>query len=380
MFTLFVPAHLDAEQYEKEIAEIENDYYLSTGTQASATTEIWPLVGIYTPYSGGAYGVTPDNWLYGSKVVEYSPSQYPENDTNGYSVRLMDNGLYYYTKISDNDLTHRDDITGNPKIATSSGGAWNYDGAAIYSEVSMSNAYKSDIFLTPDGKNSDGSHYWYNYSGYRYAFSPLRAYQLDDGGTAVTVQPQASTLSLIWYQYSTLSGIAGMLAINGADQGLSYLTGADILREFNGSTYSSVFDMTFSGIKMHLTIKLDPNQITNGLSPDTCYNEGYWSVIVTGDSMTSANVTNNTYSFNFDNIFNTLVAIFTFDLSSKYDISGWEATLASLLVTMPLWAALFSLAITNYYILIGVAILAIFQGISGAISGIFGGGDWWPFW
>ena len=379
MFTLFVPAHVEAGQYEKEINAIQNDYYMSTGQQATANTEIWPLVGIYTPYSGEAYGTTPDGWIYGSKVVNYSPSQYATDPNSNYSVRLMDNGLYYYTSVASNDLTHHDSITGEPKVATQNNDTWDYSNAAIYSEVSMSNAYKSDIFLTPDGKTSDGEHFWYNYSGYRYAFAPIRAYQIDDGGTIVTVQPQASSLSLVWYQYSTLTGVAGMLSINGSDQGLSYLTGADILREFNGATYSSVFDMTFSSIKMHLTIKLDANKITAGLSPETCYNEGFWTVIVTSDAVTSANVTNPTYEFNFDNIFNTLIALFSFDLAGKYDISGWEATVVSLLVTMPLWAALLSLAISNYYILIGVALLAIFQGISGAISNLVGGGGWWPF-
>lgn len=377
MFTLFVPMHLTEEQYAEELNSLENDYYMSTGQKVTPTTEIWPLVGIYTPIgtNGDAYGTTPDGWMFGSKVVEYAPSQYDTDLNSRYTVRLMDNGLYYYTDIGINDLTHRDPLTGNAKVATETGGVWDYSNASIYSEVTMSNAYKSDIFLTPDGKHTDGSRYYYDYSGYRYAFSPIRAYQVDDGGTVITVQPQASTLSLVWYQYSTLSGVAGMLSINGSDQGLSYLTGADIVREFNGATYSSVFDMTFGSIKMHLTIKLDPNQINRGVDPETCYNYGYWSVMVTSDAVTSTNVTNPTYEFNIDNIFETLIDIFSFNLAEKYDISGWEATLVSLMVTMPLWSVLIALALTNYYILIGVAVLAVFQGISGAVGGL----DWWPF-
>lgn len=370
LFTLFAPAHID-KPYEEQINELQNEYYLSTGHNVTATTEIWPLVGIYEPYTGGNYGVSEDGWIYGVKVVNYSPQQYPADTANGYSVRLMDNGLYYYTKVPANDLNHTA-ATYKPPAQEGQEGTWDYSNASIYSAVAMDNGHKSNVFFTADNKITTDNGYYYIYSGYRMAFAPIRAYEADNGGTALEIQPRSSSLSLIWYQYSTLSGLAGMLSINGSDQGLSYLTGDDITRAFNGATYSSVFDMTFNNLKCHLTIKLDPARISAGMSPKTAYDNGYWSVVVTSDAIASSNINNASYEFNFDNVFQTLIDLLTFDIASDYDIPGWEATIASLLVTMPLWAALISLAIANYYILIGVALLAVVQSLNSLTS-------WWPF-
>lgn len=361
LFTLFAPAHMD-KPYEEEINELQNEYYLSSGHNVTATTEIWPLVGIYTPYSGGDYGVSEDGWIYGTKQINYAPEQY----NNQYTARLMDNGLYYYTHVPAEDKTH--------KVATYDANTqkWDYSDASIYANVHMDNAHKSNVFFTPDSKVSTDNGYYYVYSGYRLAFAPIRAYEADNGGTALEIQPRSSSLSLIWYQYSTLSGLAGMLSINGSDQGLSYLTGDDITRAFNGATYSSVFDMSFNNLKCHLTIKLDPARISAGMTPKTAYDNGYWSVMVTSDAIASSNINNASYEFNFDNVFQTLIDLLTFDIAKDYDIPGWEATIASLLVTMPLWAALISLAIANYYILIGVALLAAVQSLNSLTS-------WWPF-
>lgn len=362
LFTLFAPAHLD-KPYEEEINALETEYYNSTGHNVAATTEIWPLVGIYTPYAGGNYGVSEDGWIYGSKIVNYAPQQY----NNQYTARLMDNGLYYYTHVPATDTTH--------KVATYDSGTdtWDYSDASIYANVSMDNANKSNVFFTPDSKVTTDNGYYYIYSGYRMAFAPIRAYELDAGGTALEVQPRSTSLSLIWYQYSTLSGISGVMSINGSDSGtVSYLTGEDITRAFNGATMSSVFDMTFNNIKMHLTIRLDPDKISAGMTPKTAYDNGYWTVMVTSDAVASSNVNNASYEFNFDNVFQTLIDLLTFDIASDYDIPGWEATIASLLVTMPLWAALISLAVANYYILIGMALLAVVQSLSSISS-------WWPF-
>ena len=108
------------------------------------------------------------------------------------------------------------------------------------------------------------------------------------------------------------------------------------------------------------------------MTPKTAYDNGYWSVMVTSDAIASSNINNASYEFNFDNVFQTLIDLLTFDIAKDYDIPGWEATIASLLVTMPLWAALISLAIANYYILIGVALLAAVQSLNSLTS-------WWPF-
>lgn len=362
MFSLFVPM-VASEPYDQELKEFENEYYNSTGSTLATNREIWPLVGIYTAYgtNGDKYGVTPDGWIYGEKIRNYSPSQYAGNAATEYTVSIMDNNLYYYTQVAGNDLTH----TGATQIQ----GGWDYSNASVYASVVMDNSHKSDVFFRPEGKTETGEGFYYQFSGYRYAFSPIRGYTLDNGGTEIEIQPFSSSLSLIWYQYASLSGIAGMLSIQGSDQGLSYLTAADILRAFNSVTYSSTFDMTFNNIKMHLTIMLDPARISGGMDAGTCYNQGYWSVMVSSDSTATASVGNATYNLSIENIWQTMIDLFTFNLAEKYEISGWEATIASILVSLPLYAFLLSLALSNYYILIGVALLGAIQTAT----------NWWPF-
>lgn len=355
LFMLFVPAVTDGDTYREEIADLEEEYYNQTGNKVTATTEVWALTGIYTPYVGSTYGYTDDGWVYGERVVNNSPSQYV--GSNGYSVRLMDNGLYYYTAVPANDLTHT--------AATYANGTWDYSDASLYTAVTMDNSYKSTIFFTETGKSetADG-HYYYQYNGYRYAFQPLRSYQTESGDEIITVQANSSSLSLLWYQYSSYSGIAGQLSISGSDQGLSYITAADITKAFNSATYTSTFDMTFNNIKMHLSIHMDIERINSGLSAAECYNAGFWSVVVSSDAVASSQINDSSYDFSIDNIFQTLIDMFSFRLTDDYDISGWEATIVSVLFALPFYAILIALALQNYYLLIGVALIGLIQSLS----------------
>lgn len=363
MFTLFVPQHeTNVGTYDEQIAQLEQSYYLSTGHVVTATTEIWGLTGIYTPYQSGSYGITGDGWIYGSRVGQdgatYSPYQYstqvPNNTQYAYTVYYEpSDGLYHYETppASRNDL-----VTGD-----------------LYTEVSMCNNHISSIFFTPGGKTTTDKGYYYEYTGYRYAFQPLRPYTAQIGGVDTEVIPNSTSLSLIWYQYSTLSGIAGQLTISGSDTGLSYLNADDIVREFNASTYSSTFDMTFNNVAMHLTIRLDPNKVVLGMSPRDCFDKGYWSIIVSSDAVATSKLNDATYDFNPNNIFDTLVKLFTFRITEDYNIDGWVGVLASLMITMPLYACLIAIALEYHIVLIFVAILGAIQ----AITSIFS--DWKPW-
>lgn len=368
-------ADAEPDAWQDEIAQLEDEYYLNTGRQVTATTEVWGLAGIYTPYgidySGSAtsvYGRTPDGWIYSDKVVTYTASQYSSGSAGYFQARLMDNGLYYYTAVSSSDLSH------TAATYDSTTQKWDYSNASLYTAVTMDNSHKSTIFFTTSNKTTTEDGYYYTFNGLRYAFSPLRTYETEADGQQVTVTPGSSTLSLIWYQYSSYSGIAGQLAISdGTDAGLSYLTSTDILRVFNNNTYTSTFDMTFNGgVKMHLSIRLDPARITSGMSAEDCYNYGYWSVVVSSDSVASSKVNTASYEFSLDNIWETFINLFSFNLANQYNISGWEGTLISIIWSMPLYAILLSLALNNYIALIGVAILAAIQGLSSLSS-------WWPF-
>lgn len=375
MFTLFIPQHdTNVDPYEQQIAQLEQSYYMSTGHVVTATTEVWGLTGIYTPFdgafdSGSTYGISGDGWIYSEKVKSYTPKQYnPADDgtIGGYIVGYNQNdGLYYYTRAPDN----RSDIV--PATGTVPNLTIN-ENTTLYTEVSMCNEHISSIFFTSGGKTVTDRGYYYEYTGYRYAFSPLKAYTASIGGVDTEVEPNSTSLSLIWYQYSTLAGIAGQLTISGSDTGLSYLNADDIVREFNASTYSSTFDMTFNNIAMHLTIRLDPARIARGMTPADCFNQGYWSVIVSSDAVATSKLNDATYDFNPNNIFDTLIKLFTFRITEDYNIDGWIGILASLIITMPLYACLIAIALEYHIVLIFVAILGAIQ----AITSIFSGWHW----
>lgn len=383
-FTLFVPTLDNSEEnpYEQQIQELEEQYYLATGNKVTATTEVWALKGIYTPFNGMVYSYTDDGWIYSERIDEYTPYQYsvsaPGYDSNtGYTVKRMDNGLYYYTSKPANDA-------GEIVVATKTDGVWDYTNATLYSAVSMDNQHCSTVFFTTTDRQEVNGHYYYRYTGYRYSFSPLESFGMDVNGTLTKIEPNSTSLNLIWYQYATNNGIAGQLAINAQDQGVSYLSARDIISKYNPEIYSSTFDMTFgAGINMHLTIRIDAYMLSQyGYSVEQAFNAGYWSVIVSSDAVASSAIQDSSYDFSLDNIFATLINLFTFRITDQYDIPGWEGVLASLLITMPLYACLIAICISNYYLLIAVSFVGIFQVIGTAIASIGNalGGNWWPFW
>lgn len=357
-FSLFIPQVDNGEdtKYAEQIQQLEDEYYLSTGRTVTATTETWALTGIYEPFYGSSYGITDDGWIFGARATKYSPAQYTIDQSvsgikNRYEVEYRD-GLYYYTKV-DSTIDKSHNI------------------GDLYTAVAMDNAHVSDVFFTPGGKTTTDKGFYYDYTGYRYAFQPLRPYHTYVGGIVTEVEPNSTSLSLIWYQYSSMNGIAGQLTISGSDTGLSYLSSTDILREFNQSTYSSTFDLTFNNVAMHLTIRLDPIRIAEGKSVEECYNQGWWSVIVSSDAIVTSSLNDASYDFNPNNVFDTLIKLLTFRIAEDYDIEGWQGTIASLLVTMPLYACLMALALIYPQSLILVAILGAIQAIVSLVSGGF---------
>lgn len=333
---------------DENINTVLEDYYQFTGSRPTKEA-IWPLTGIYTPYSGQTYyGYTPDGWLYGGRVDSYAPSQYSGNQ--GYSVsRNPENGLYYYTSDTDNGMKKSGDL---------------------YTAVSMDVNQKSDQFFTQNGRVDKDSWFYYSYSGYRYAFSPMADYTgVDSDGNAVPVTATTTTLSLIWYQYYNIgSGISGQLIISGSDRSVAYLTASEIIRAFEQTTSTAKFEMVFNGVSMNVYIRLNPVYVTQIGDVERCFNEGYWELMVTSLSTDADAYISTAYSFNVAEIFNTAIKILTFDVAD-YGISGWLATVLSLIYALPLYAALISIGLDNYPVLILAGILAAIQSLASL----------WPF-
>lgn len=361
ILSLVAPTTAVQGEWEDEIQNIEDTFYRQGGQNATAEINVWALTGIYTPYSGSTHGRTDDGWLYGELIRSNTPSQYDTNYWHNEKFSIQknpDNGLYYYNKSPRNSP----DIIGlNGKI-DENGVTHDYTEATIYSSVTMDRAHKSDVFFTAAGKTTDGDSYYYEYTGYRYSFSPLSDYTTTKDGTTYQVDARTTSCSLIWYEYVNLNGIAGQLTISAKDYGVSYLTADDIVAAYNDTTYSARFDMRFGNIPMHLLISLNPSAVASGLSIPEIWNGGYWSVMVYSDQDATSAVTSQTYDYSPTRILDTVIALFEFDIADQYDLEGWVAIMASATFTIAMYACLISLALNHAYLWVLVAIIAAIQG------------------
>lgn len=343
---IFCPKIMPTED-NSTLSELNEQYRNFTGTNPTSEA-IWGLTGIYTPYGVDkdgnpttTYGHTEDGWLYGQRIINYTPSQY-RDDSTCYSVEYNEtNKMYYYT---DDSATLNQHSAGD-----------------VYGNVVMDVNKKSDMFFTTSGKVDTGDFYYYKYNGYRYSFQPLTPYVTVDGdGAQRDVVPNTSSLSLIWYDYYGSSGIAGQLIITGSDSGVAYLTAAQIVSAFNSDTSTSKFTMTFNGVDMYISIRLDPTKLTSGFSVESCYNLGYWSIMVSSRSIDTSAYASADYEFSPTAIFETMIDLFTFNMSD-YGLDGLAATLASLCIIIPLLIALMSIGMNNYPVI-------IFAGIWGVLT------------
>lgn len=374
--SMFLPA-----QYDDDWADVKNDveqqYLGMTGMHSTPEQNIWVLKGIYTPYNSEQYGWTDDGWLYGTKVTNYSPSQYQSTEQypGTLAVKQADNGIWYYTSVPDNfaDITLAEwGSGGDGQPATNH--VTNPKEATVYTSVYFDESHVSNVFFTPSSKTESEGHYYYEYTGYRYSFGPLSDYNIDVSGNITKVNANSTSLSLIWYKYSSLSGISGQLTISGSDSGLSYLTSDDIIRAFNSTTYTSTFDMMFNGVQMHLLIRLDPSRLTM-LSVSECYNNGYWSVMVYSDAVADS-INSPAYGFDVNNMVKAILAIFQFNMGEEYGIDGWVGFLISMFYTIVFYSVLLVIALKNPMMFIIVALIALIQVVTsffGSGAGIFGG-------
>lgn len=351
LFNMFFEKGNEEEEIADErIGSLLADYNNFTGTSQNITQEQpWCLSGIYTPYLGGAYNFTPDNWLYGSQMgigAPYLPSQYENTPlaNTDVSYDANRNGYYY----------NQDTFDGHKK-------------GDLYTAVTMDVNQKSDIFFTSSGKQVSNGYFWYNYSGFRYAFSPVSNYVMTDkDGNTVPVNKSVNSLSLIWYSYYNTQGLSGQLIL-GYDRGVAYLTSTEIIANFNDVNSTSKFELVFSGVPINLYIRINPYYLTNGLSIEDCWNNGYWEVMVSTNSTDISTYTSADYSFNVYNIWDTFVDLFTFN-TSEYGLSGPMGTVASLTLSVSLYAILLSIGLVCYPVLIIAGIVAAVQAISIAIT------------
>lgn len=342
----------------ENLDNVLDGYHKFTGSYPT-NEEVWALTGIYTPVGIDAsgnpsanYAYTPDHWIYGARVGTYTPSNF--TGSSAYTVQY-DNGFYYY---SANTLDGH--VAGD-----------------LYTSVAMDKNQKSDIFFTPSGKRVSGENWFYEYDGFRYSFQPLSDYLYKNSdGEIMKTTASSTSLSMIWYDFYGSQGLSGQLTLSGSDSGVAYLTASDIVSAFNSANNMAKFKMTFNGNDMNVYIKIKNEYTSAGYSVAECFDMGYWEIMVTSISTNVNTYISTDYAMNVYNIWDTFVDLFTFNMD-EYNLSPEMQLLASVTLSVVLYAALLSLGLTCYPILIFAGVVAIIQTIASTQIEI---PDLWPFW
>ena len=364
MITIYCPGYMG----NVDRNELFDGYYEMTGQEASTKTAIWALTGIYEPViEGQAYGRTDDGWLYSSRISSYTPSQY-EGSPEYYQVYRDSNGVYryYYDSADYNELK-----------GTGHKGWYYYDNDTqqyvqrsdytgdLYTSVQFDVAQKSNIFFTEANKtvNDDGTFY-YQYTGYRMAFQPISNYTtLNSNGDRVPVIATTTSCSLIWYQWYTSSGIASAMVLSGNQGGTSYIGSDLIVSAFNSLTNTATFHMVFNGgITLDVHIQMDSYYLDTKTVQE-CYNEGYWSIMITSESADADAYTGTDFSLSPTRVLDTMIDLLTFDYSD-YNMSDEIGLMCSILFVLPLYAMLITLCLTYSYLWILVGILTVLQSLN----------------
>lgn len=343
LINLYCPKISAGMEEDERLQDLNAQFTDFTGSSPSSES-VWALTGIYTPVNvnadgtiGNVWGYTPDGWMYGERVVNYSPSQYSGNAD---AFRVSYNSAqttYYYT----------DDSTQVNK----------HSAGDLYTSVVMDVNKQSNIFFTSAGKVSEGDLFYYEFSGYRYSFQPIvESVTVDADGNKINVVPNQSSLNLIWYNYYGSQGISGQLIL-GTDRGVAYLTAPQIVSAFNSDNNTAKFQMTFNGVDMNVYIRIDPTY-SSTLSVEECFNLGYWSIMVTSQSVDTSAYNSASYEFNIYNVFETMIDLLTFNMGD-YGISGVAGTLASMVIVVPFFVGLLCIGLSFYPVLIFAGIWSV---------------------
>ena len=378
LLPLFLGIYAPATYQGASEDEVLSSYERMTGQQADPKISVWPLVGVYTPFTGTfydgdsqqtiTYGTTSDGWIYGTEVKSYSPSQYL-NTSEQYTVYKADDGVFRY--FSNSKDYNADYGTGHKGIERDDDNNVVYNGD-IYTEVNFDKMKKSDIFFTEATKKTDNQgNFKFDFTGYRMAFAPISNYNVQDqDGNVKPVIATTTSLSLIWYQVAggAQSGVSGNLILSGNQSGIAYLNAASILSAFDSNTSTAPFDLVFNGVKMTVYIKIDPVYLNQGWTVQQCYNEGFWSIMVTSMSVDSSAYLGTDKSTNPMDLIQTMIDLLTFNMDD-YNMAPWLQYLCSFLFIAPLYIGLIALCLEYSYLWVLVGILATLQAV----------GKFWPF-
>lgn len=389
MIGMFFPKEMGTGEFfntyasESTLNEMSDSYFAFTEGKGSTTEMPWTLTGIYTPYTGGDYRYTQDGWLFGSKVTTYSPSQYLVTSADDGPEITYPSRYKVVNKVeADGSPVYRYDLTGMNLTGdvTQDG----HKSGDLYTYVTMDVNQQSDIFFTESLKKTSNQYFYYEYTGYRYAFQPLSDYYIrGTNGEPIKTNAVNTSLSLIWYNFVGQSGISGQLVLSGSDSGVDFLTATDIVTAFNSINNTAKFTMNFNGCDMNIYIRINPYYTSLGWSIEDCYNNGWWSIMVSSVTADMSAYTTPSNPINIEKIWDTLMDLFMFNMKD-YPMSPIMQIFTSLVITVVLYSTLLAMAAHNPKLLIIVAVIALIQTITSFINGLnldfsMNPADWIPW-
>ena len=297
----------------------------------------WVLTGVYTPFVPSQvapedikYHIDPDGWLYGQKITNYP-------DLNESADIHLDKNYKSRTMLS----------VGNPyDYQYQNGKSWwnggNDYGIVIADADVVRNFLNWSVFgpITDLDENwgyetvSGSANNW-NYTGYRYTFDPTLPF-------AQGTSSKDGTLSIVWYDTGTDTGISGGLEVygsgnNGSQVKLAHYSAIDIIRAYQSSDgYAQVYDFDFEGIHLNLSVRFDPTVYAKYGSLMDAWNDGAWSIAVSSASAGNFFDVENSNAFNVTagTMFDTFIDIYTFSYPEFGD--SWAEVILWLLVGLPM--------------------------------------------
>lgn len=296
----------------------------------------WVLTGVYTPFIPSQvpdedikYHIDPDGWLFGSQITTYA------DIGNSADIHLDKN------KKSNQLLS-----VGNPYSYRYQNGKEWWNGGNDYGIVVIDPTVVK-FFGDLIGQDTSDTGYEYvsgsannwNYTGYRYTFDPTLPF-------AQGSSSKDGTLSIVWYDTGTDTGISGGLEVYGSGtQGnqvkLAHYSATDIIAAYQSSDgYAQVYDFDFQGIHLNLSVRFDPTVYSKYATLRDAWDDGAWSIAVSSASAGNFFDVENSNAFNVTagTMFDTFIDIYTFQYPEFND--PWADVVLWLLVGLPMSLAM----------------------------------------
>lgn len=292
----------------------------------------WVLTAVYTPWipqiqSQGqdiADHIDPDGWLYGDSITSYSEI-----------------GKAADISLSSSNKSNQKLSIGTPyDYSYRSGEEW-WNGGNDYGIVLLAPSIAQ--FLT-GGKSGDGYIYTsgtannWNYTGYRYVFDPTLPFS--NGASS-----KDGSLSIVWYDFDGESGLSGGLVIYGSKDKsnqtvvLADYSASDIIAGYQTSNgYASTYDFVFDGTHLNLSIKFNPDVLTQYSSLRAAWDAGAWTMSISSASAGNYfDVENsNAFTTTAGGMLETFIEIYTFDYPEFSGENEWVNVILWLIVGLPM--------------------------------------------